>query len=508
MIFSLKSIYGVVHSVSNKCSGRLRTLRLFAFFAALAVSSTMISGCAAASDNPFPKVTQPENQEVTTSTSSETDPVAATSASYPDGTVLKIAAPISNSTARYLAKLYEAKKSGAWISTDSGASVTLAALDRIDPDFNVEVLQTPSTGATEDTIAQWEESGFVPDIIYTEALSSLYEKGDILSLSDYAASNPLFLPTRIYKPMLNACSAGDELYGVPYAASAQILYVNMNVLSEAGVDSVPFDLDLDTLKSMSEAVRSLSTEETPLEEKSFAFYKASDLLAFLPSAYDAAAGWFMYNGSSFDFGSVSFADAVSYLRSYVQAGYSVDSLTAEEHAAAFSTLDPRLSKRVAMWVGSTAEVSLWSVNRAYKLSISQIPSSGSETESKLALTVYPLCISSSSLTPQLACDFAAFMALDEDAILLTNRLENIEGILPVVSSTPVWEAVCLQQTFGEELLLLQDKVPTAYYNPITNHIKDSQFIEQLLTDYSALLLDDTVDLQTVISSLSNERNNT
>ncbi len=484
---------------------RHKSIRVSAFFVVFAVIFSMTAGCTVSSDTPFPKVTQPAPEDSSIVTPAGSDPSASVSESTAGSVLLKVAAPISNDTAQYLARLYTLKESGEWNVQQSGSTVSLDVLDATIPSFSVEILQTPSTGATEDTILQWKDSGFVPDIICTDALSKLMENGDILPLSDYAASNSLYLPTSVYTPMLDTCSIDDLLYGIPYSASAQILYVNMNVLEASGVDSVPFNLDLDTLTSISEAVRVTSTEETPLEEQKFAFYKASDLLSFLPSSFSNKTGWLMFNGKSFNFSAGSFKDTVTFLRSYVAAGYSVESLTPEDQALAFSSLDPRLSNRVAFWSGSTSEVSLWSENQAYTLSIARIPAENAETDSRLALTVYPLCISSETESPQLACDFASFIALDEDAVLLSARLENREGLLPVVSSSAVWNAICLQQTFGEELLLLKDKVPEAYFNPVTNHGSEYLLARQILNQYSTPLMDSKIDLQTLIVSLSNTR---
>ena len=504
MNFSFFSKYESGNCVYKKSFCRQKKVRVLAFFIALILIFSVLAGCSSNSDNYFPKVTQPKIEG--SSSAGTTPTLSVTPDETSDGSnVLKVAAPISNTTAQYLAKLYTTKKSGKWNDKDSGSTVSLEQLDTIKSAFSVEILQTPSTGATEDTINQWKESGFVPDIIYTEALSSLAANGDILPLSDYTANNSLFLPTKIYTPMLYSCSISNELYGIPYSASAQIMYVNMDVLNAAGVDTVPFNLDLNTLKTISESVRNLTTKDTPLEQQTFAFYKASELIPFLPSSFTSDAGWFMFNGTAFDFYSGAFTDAIMYLRSYVKSGYSVESLTAEDQQKAFSSLDPRLSKRVAMWVGTTADVSLWSINHAYTLSIAQIPAENSDMESQLALTVYPLGISAQSQSPQLACDFASFIALDEDAILLSARLESLDGLLPVVSSNEVWEAVCLQQTFGEELLLLQNKVPDAYYNPVTNHKPEYLLTLQLMGEYRTSLLDETADLQTITNSLSNAK---
>ena len=502
MDFSFSALCDPGNSECKNSNRRHKKTRVLALFAAFLIGTSALAGCTSPSDNIFPDVTQPASTDATTSAGITPVPSVTPGQTISDTTVLKVAAPISNSTARYLAKLYTLKKSGDWNDQESGSTVALDQLDAIDPSFSVEIIQTPSTGATQDTFDQWKENGFVPDIIYTDAMASLADSKDILPLSLYAASNALFLPTNLYTAMLSSCSIADELYGIPYSSSAEVLYVNMSVLNAAGVNAVPFDLDLDTMMTMSEAVKNMSLEGMPLEQQTFALYKASDLIPFLPSSFSGTAGWFMFDGKTFDFQASAFSDSVNFLRSYVKAGYSVESLTLQDQRSAFSSLDPRLSARVAMWVGSSAEVARWSINHASSLSISQIPSEASGKDSRLALTVYPLCIASESKSPQLACDFASFMALDEDAILLSARLESLDGLLPVVSSTAVWEAVCLQQTFGEELLLLQEKVPAAYYNPLTNHQPEYQMAVQILADFRAQLIDETVDLQTLISSLS------
>lgn len=502
------SFFGTCELAKRKCNMsfcRQKAIHMLAFFIAFLLCASVLSGCTTTNDNYFPKVTQPKATDSAASAGTTPAP-SVTQAVLPSGTtVLKVAAPFSNKTAQYLAKLYTAKQSGDWTAQESGSTVTLERLDTVKPAFNVEIIQTPSTGATQNTIKQWEESGFIPDIIYSDALASLKDNGAILPLSEYAASNPLFLATRLYMPMLNSCSIDNELYGIPYSAAAEILYVNMNLLNEAGVNAVPFDLDLATLTAVSESVSNMTAEGTPLAEQNFAFYKPSELIPFLPSSFSDTADWFMFDGESFDFTASSFASAINYLRAYVSAGYSVEGLSSQDQREAFTSLDPRLSTRVAMWAGSSAEVTRWSINHAYALSIAQIPAADYEKDSRLALTVYPLCISSESQFPQLACDFASFIALDEDAILLSTRLESLDGLLPVVSSTTVWETVCLQQTFGEELLLLQDKVPGAYYNPVTNHKSEYLLTQQLMNEYRTSLLDETQDLQVLISSLTNAR---
>lgn len=504
MIFSFHGMHAADH-FKNREGSRGSKRPLGTVFLLPLLCCAILSGCSLSSDTPFPKVTQPQATQTSDTSSPTGEPSVTPSASSSGATVLRVAAPLSNTTIQYLLKLYALKSSGPLEEGVTGANISLDTLDAVDPPFTVELLQTPSTGATEDTIEQWNQNGIVPDIIYTNSLSSLCKNGEILPLNDYIAGNPLYLPSRIYLNMLQeACSLDSRIYGIPYASSAEVLYVNNDVLAQAGIDSLPFNLDLDTLMSVSASVKNMYPETTALQEKAFAFYKPSELLPFLPSAYEGNSSWFVFNGSSFDFSSAAFGSAVNFLRSYDAAGYSVESLSAEDQAAAFSTLDPRLSGRVGMWVGSTDENVLWS-NTAWTISIAQLPAENAQEESPLALTVYPLCISSATDSPQLASDFASFVALDEDAVLLASRLEQSDGLLPVISSDSVWESVVKPQPFGDNLMLLKSRMPDAYYNPVTNHEPESILIQQMLHEYEPEILDDTIDLQTLINLLSSTK---
>lgn len=478
--------------------------RLTGFVSVCIICSISLASCADVPPNRFPVVTQPQ-QNTTTSTAPGETTETTTDSGANEPIVLKVAAPISSTTANYLARLYAAKQASSLGVGVTGSNIDLDALDLYQPTFSVEILQTPSSGVTLDTIEQWKEKDFIPDILYTDALHVLHDSGDILPLSNLVASNSLYLPTNIDPSMLASCSIDEKLYGIPYAASAQVLYINMDVLEEAGIEGVPYQIDLDMFLEISQGVRDLTTKDTPLDELNLAFFRASELLPFLPASFSAESGWFMFSGTQFDFDAPAFSDAVMFLQSYVEDGYSLESLSPDDQISAFASEDPRLSNRVAMWVGSTQEISFWTTNTGYELSIAQIPPNTGTTNSPPALTVFPLCISSSTQHAQLACDFASFLALDPDAILLTARLEQNEGYLPVVSSVTVWNYIMEQQIFGAEMLQIKQELDSAYFNPITNHDPDYRLINYILEQYSDLLLDAEADLETTIPLLSSAR---
>ena len=95
----------------------------------------------------------------------------------------------------------------------------------------------------------------------------------------------------------------------------------------------------------------------------------------------------------------------------------------------------------------------------------QIPSFSSSNTSIPYLTVYPLCVSSNSKEQQLAADFAAFVSLDRDALLLINRLEPKLGYLPLVYSSEVWDQKISDPQFGYIVSVYENMMPEAVYTP-------------------------------------------
>ncbi len=471
------------------------------FLPILACISLLFTGCFASTSDPFPKVTQPVSEETEITNPSSLTPTP-TQTIDPSLQELTIAAPISDDTANYLAKLYTLKNSVGLDENVSGANIDLSVLDAVTADYSVEIVQTPSTGASEAMLDQWETAGIIPDIILADSLSSFSEKKTIISLSDLLAGNSLLSPDRIYYGMFQSCMLGDEIYGIPYSATGQVVFVNMEVLNRAGIEQVSFDLDMDTLSQIASQVQATSTKDTPLDQKDFTFDKALDLLMNLPSSFDNTLGWLTYHDGGYSFDGQPFADSVSYIRSFVSDANSCDSLSSEELVEAFSSLDPRLSKRVAMWVGSSDEVSIWSITMPYTLQIARIPTLTMDDEFSPALTVYPLCVSGASDTPQLAADFASFLALDEDAILLSQRLENTEGFLPVISSSTVWNAYFSESEFGSELAQFRDNMDQATYSPQTNHEDLYNDMIQIVSDHSADILNPDTDMDTLIEKIT------
>lgn len=465
-------------------------------FVSLAVS---VSACSV-SNSPFPMIPKSSDGNNTMTTqSAETTPIE--QYQYP---IIKIAAPVSEETADYLVKLYDAKKSGLLGEGVNGLTVSLAFLDTIEPSFGLDVYTTSSTGASVSSINTWEQSGSVPDIILADSLSQLAEDNKIIPLNDLLAENILLLPSNIYINFSNNLAIKNLQYGIPYSSSVEVIFVNNEVLLAAGISQMTFEADLETLGNVSEAVALLNDEDTLPENRVLPFYQARELIPYLPSSFDASSGYLMFDGSNAYFKKESFENSIRFLREYLSKGYSVDGLSEEEIVESFGTLDPILAKRVAMWVGNSEEISRWANYMPYTLSIIQIPSLTSGEYSPSAITVYPLCISKQSQYPELAADFAAFIALDEDAILLRLRLEKEEGFIPVIRSPAVWEYTFSELTFGNSLAKLREQIDNAYFSPKGSDYTTYEKTENLLSLYSDKLLDSELDLDELLNELTAE----
>lgn len=485
------------------CSNNRRTgyrLIIWLFTTLVFVSFAVSVSACSVSNSPFPMIPKAsDGNNSMTSQSTETTPLE--QYQYP---IIKLAAPVSEETADYLVKLYDAKKSGLLGEGVNGLNVSLAFLDTIEPSFGLDVYTTSSTGASVSSFNTWEQSGSVPDIILADSLSQLAEDNKIFPLNDLLAENLLLLPSNIYINFFNNLAIKNSQYGIPYSSSVEVIFVNNEVLLAAGISQMSFEADLETIENVSEAVALMNDEDTLPENRVLPFYQARELIPYLPSSFDTSSGYLMFDGSNADFKKESFEKAISFLREYLSKGYSVDGLSEEEIVESFGTLDPILAKRVAMWVGNSEEISRWANYMPYTLSIIQIPSLTSGEYSPSAITVYPLCISKQSQYPELAADFAAFIALDEDAVLLRLRLEKEDGFIPVIRSSAVWEYAFSELKFGNSLAKLRDQIDNAYFSPKGSDYTTFEKTENLLSRYSDKLLDSELDLDELLNELTAE----
>lgn len=495
-----------------------RTVRILMlpFVMCLLITS---SSCSGRPTNAFPEVSFPEYSSNETESSVDPSINPSVSSSLP---VIRVAAPISTESAKYLSLLFAAKEQGLLPEGENGSTISLDYLLSIEPGFYVETTQTPSTGATYDMVKQWENDGLAPDIMYVHSLSPFIEKKEILSLNASLANVTYITPDRIYPQMLDVCTKDNQLYGIPYAASAQILFWNQEVLDLAENGFLPFTLSLSEFTALADAVTKLNvsevnveTSESSLQEPDmtsseqnaskdlyYAFYEPSKLLPTLPNSFDSSIPWFSHYHTGFSFDTEEFQKSTTFLRSFSSGTYfSVESMTTEDRTGTFGMMDPRITGRVAGWAGETLDIAFWS-STLPSVSISMIPTASIESTMPLALTVYPLCVSANTQNSDIVTEFASFLAMDEDAILLTDRLESRIGFIPVVSSDAVWRISFEKKEYGDRIIQIKDSMPDAIYNPQTNEDEVALKIQAILERYGSSLLDPEQDPEVLIKEMS------
>ena len=510
---------------TNKGKGRMKECKkaVFrkSFFLLVFLCISTLTGCITTSNDHFPVFSEAENN-----TENQQIPTNSIVILEEEEMIeITVASPLKDMQLNYLAVLYTAKKEQTGMKN---IDFSPEYLQNIKPQFTVRAVQTKADGAAIDDIEKWTE---IPDILYVNELGGFEEKKMIQPLTKLLADNSLFLPSNLPISALSSMKMSDDIYGIPFRISAKLLFSNLDILEKAGLQELPSDLDLEVFKDISETIfQKLTTEIIPeqdeftdddtdkiedpsdlsdpqiridtLMESIYPLYSCTDFFPFLSASFNPELTWFSRKNYFFEFTSEAFYQSVDYLRSYSMAGYSLDHLSEDDKELAFSDEDPRLSGRVAMWIGDTKDLSYWSDNGNTPIILSQIPSSPESISSPPALTIYPLCVSTTARHPELASDFAAFIALDHDALLY--QMRHDDGYFPVVDIESLWDSIYSDSDYYEMYLFIHENLRDAYYNPVTNDKSMYQSTEELLMKHSAHLLDPHMDMNDMLSSLQRE----
>lgn len=132
---------------------------------------------------------------------------------------------------------------------------TLAAFNETYPNIEVDYEPIPE-GYVDQMTAQFS-AGEPPDLFYVQAefADAWIEDGLLEPLDPYFAGNPEFDTEPFFDPLLEAFQFEGQTYGLPKDASPLALFVNPDMLSEAGVD-VPT-----TWEELQTAAEALTTDE-------------------------------------------------------------------------------------------------------------------------------------------------------------------------------------------------------------------------------------------------------
>lgn len=433
--------------------------------------------------------------------SQSTEIIESSAGIVPD--TIRIAAPLSADTVMYLSELYTAKKRNLLGVGITGNSVSLDYLSSIKPEFTVEVFTTSAAGANMSSYNEWKQTDNIPDIVLTDSMSRWVEHDYLLPLDNVLAGNELLLPTNVYHEMVSQGIVNDQQYGIPFSASVSVIFCNREVLDLADI-TFSYETDMDTMLNATGMIRSLNKPENEINTHVIPLYSISAMFPFLPACFDSDVGYMAENSGHIDIDSRGFRESTRFLREF-EPFDSVESLSDEEKEEIFGSMDPIIAKRVAMWVGRSDEVDRWANYMPYTLGIIQIPSEEKGTYSPPALTVFHLCVSSQTEHPREAAEFAAFVALDIDAIMLRNRLENGEGFIPVVRSSEVWDLFFSNSVYCGALYSVRENMGRAYYTPYVSDHVFHEYTNQFMERYSEELFDKETDYDELIELIDKEQ---
>ncbi|MBR2750236.1 MAG: extracellular solute-binding protein [Lachnospiraceae bacterium] len=452
----------------------MKAQKLMAILLTLSFSLALF-GCRKVNSS-FPSV------EVTSTETTETTTVTTETKHFTH--TISIASPLSYETCVYIAKLYALKNSGQLAEGVSGENITLDYLDSIDLPFALNVYSTAETGCNADTLRQWQESGSLPDIFLTDSFDEVVQAGYAIPVTRYLSDETLLTPGNIYPKMLEQLYLNNEYYGIPYQASAYLMYADMEVLNRAGIQEISFKQDLNSFGAILDTLSGLNAEAMEI----LPFYLAQGLIPYLPISLYGDTYRSVRDGKTLS--SKSWKDSLEYLKTVVASGKAYESLDTETVSTFFQGMSPLLSRKVGIWAGSSDEVSRYDNYMPNTLVMMQIPSTDKENYSPAMLSVYPLCISSSCDQPAETVKFASFMALDEDALLLASRLDLKEGFLPVVSSSTVWKNMVSTQKYGSFLSPFQSLMQDAVYIPaVTEKQEYEADLQYIATHLDSLIVE-------------------
>lgn len=383
--------------------------------------------------------TGPSQTNGTTPTDSET------------GRSLTVALPLGSDCLESVRLLFLAKESGL-INQEPGQyigqQIAIEDLQQFDSDLTINlVAETPPTGATAEQIRLWQNSGSMPDIVYCETAADAGLE-NVMDLNDLLYGNQLLTAKNVFVPTLENCREGQTLYGIPYFATLPVIYFNSTLMGQLQLQQPANEWTWqDFLDFSGLSYQAMQTEEPSTK---FVVDNPAELLNWLPASFDANAGYAMWDGQSFRFDLPAFSNAVDWLQEYADAGYSMLNLTAEERLAVLGTLDPIIGSKVLMWSGETSDLDDLQIN-GLQVGSNLMPTG-------LTLSVKPLVISKTCAQPQLAADFAAFIALDADSLLLQSRYQVFNGLIPLVNDALVWLTIVGGQNKATMLLPLLDQM--------------------------------------------------
>ena len=407
---------------------------------------------------------------------------------------LRFSLPVSPETAERLVRIFSLYMSYA-AAGNMAVDFSEEEIQAVEPLFTYDFVSCSAAGYSREEWIQLRDADRLPDVFPVSGLEWAVKESLLLPLDEYAAFDRQFSSARLFPGALDSCRIDSVLYGIPYRGAAEVLFFDMRILSEAGVSEVPFLLDVDGLTTISEAVLSAGKTEEEETQRFFPLYSTEELIPFVHSSFAGSqrTGYFSFYDGAFHFADQAFADGIAFLREYRGSGYTFEGLPQET-----KDLYGEDSPPAAMWIDSTASLTEVSSGAVF----SQIPSGVQGAATVPFVHAFPLCVGAASDSPKLAFAFAAFLSLSDTAAELCAEDLYGDSFFPFLSAQELWEHVYDGSAYRNEWLSIYQVLPEAIYFQDSNRGSVMARIRQRITEYSANLLDEEMNLTQVIRVMS------
>lgn len=279
-----------------------------------------------------------------------------------------------------------------------------------------------------------------------------------------------------------------------------------------------------------------------LQQACFPLANPQALLQYWPACLDARIGLASWDGRHLNYDQPAFAAAVQSLQTVVKAGYSPLHLTTAQSAVAWTDSPLQNSGRIALWIDDSANLSAWQLQSKIAFNFVPLPdfasdspaqtgsqavsqattqptgaNQGQPTDAQTSQTtgqtttrpagetvnqrllarrqpvvLRSLAVSSRTATPELAAEFAAFLALDPDALLLQARLQRFDGFYPSINNQMLWQMMVQGQQNGSQMMDLRSRLAYAYTGgALLQTVWPTLMAQTVIGEGERILTDDT-----------------
>lgn len=433
---------------------------------AFALSASFIAGFSACAvdDSEFPNLPQQEAVD----SSNPNDETSETSAvELPEITV---ALPYKTSTVDYLSKLYYAKKNNL-IGDSTGLDIDLNYLSSLNPDFVIHSVQVSNEGINSDTLNQWNTQNAIPDAFLVSDISSVVSTGYVSPVDEFLYDNQMISSNYIFANSINEQKIDGVLYGIPHYETVMLVVGNSDFIPESGKLANKYSTE-DFTSYLSE-IKKEYKDIIPLAS-------GRNLLPYLGSSFSKDSKISYMLNKEYKNESLSYNSTMKSMTDYVQNLYDKNLTSNGLQDGA----DPVYSRRAAMWLASSSDISFWNSYYPGKLYFVQLPSYDVSNPGIPYTQVYSLCVSDKSEFKEFASEFASFISFDQDAVLLLNRLEPQTGFFPVVKYQNVWEQLQSDSLFGSYVPSYFQILDNSVYVPHSTDNKLYNAVNSFLSVYS------------------------